>query len=157
MPSQKLKTLKPRLQTLDVNKARGITMLKVPRANRTGRDADPSRTIKLNTAAWQKLRAHVLAGEPLCRHCTAAGKTVLATDVDHMNGASDNRIDSLQPLCHSCHSRKTARDQGKNVAVGCDVDGWPLDPHHPWNASSTADPEPQLSAVSGKITSNRRL
>ncbi len=101
-------------------------------ANRTGRDADPRRTLKLNGSAWQRLRASVLAGEPLCRHCAARGLTVPATDVDHMNGADDNRLESLQPLCHSCHSLKTAADNGKRVYQGSDTDGLPLDPGHPW-------------------------
>lgn len=108
-------------------------------ANRTGRDADPRRTLKLNGAAWQKLRASVLMDEPLCRHCAARGLTVVATDVDHMNGADDNRRESLQPLCHECHSRKTAEDHGKRVAHGCDVSGNPADPLHPWNRAAVRD------------------
>lgn len=103
------------------------------RGNRTGRDADPTRTLKLNTAAWQRLRAEVLRSEPLCRHCAAKGLTVPATDVDHMHGADDNRRESLQPLCHECHSRKTARDHGKRVVTGFDDSGKPDDPHHHWN------------------------
>lgn len=102
------------------------------RAKATGRDADPRRTIPLNSSAWRKLRASVLDGEPLCRHCAARGLTVTATDVDHMSGADDNRRESLQPLCHQCHSRKTAADQGKSVYMGCDAEGMPLDPSHPW-------------------------
>lgn len=113
-------------------------MSKVPallkRANRTGRDADPRRTLALNTAAWQKLRAAVLADRPLCSHCRRRGLVVMATDVDHANGdPSDNSDDNLQPLCHSCHSLKTAAERGGNVRMGCDTDGTPLDPRHPWN------------------------
>lgn len=119
-------------------------------ANRTGRDADPSRTLKLNGHAWQKLRASVLAGEPLCRHCTARGLTVPATDVDHMNGADDNRLESLQPLCHECHSRKTARDQGKRVAYGCDASGNPADPLHHWNRAAVRAPGAPLLTSSEK-------
>lgn len=103
-------------------------------ANRSGRDADPRRTLPLNGAAWQRLRASVLAGEPLCRMCWHMGRTTPATDVDHINGdPSDNTDANLQPLCHECHSRKTARDHGKNVNMGCDAKGMPLDPSHPWN------------------------
>ena len=109
-------------------------------ANRTGRDADKSRTLKLNGSAWQKLRASVLAGEPLCRHCAARGLVVPATDVDHMNGADDNRLESLQPLCHECHSRKTAMENGKNVTFGCDTSGTPIDPSHYWNRAAVRDP-----------------
>ena len=119
-------------------------------ANRTGRDADPHRTLRLNGSAWQKLRASVLAGEPLCRHCTARGLTVPATDVDHMNGADDNRLESLQPLCHECHSRKTARDQGKSVAYGCDASGTPADPLHYWNRAAVRDSGAAPAHVSKK-------
>lgn len=126
------------------------------RANRTGRDSDPHRTLKLNTAAWQRVRADVLSREPLCRHCAARGLVVPATDVDHMNGADDNRLESLQPLCHECHSRKTARDQGKRVAYGCDPSGKPADPDHPWNRPAVPRPaDPQMDLIP-EITRNRR-
>lgn len=110
---------------------------KLKTAKATGRDADPRRTIPLNSTAWRKLRASVLAGEPLCRDCNARGLLVEATDVDHISGPSDNSPENLQPLCHSCHSRKTARDHGKNVAMGCDEHGMPLDPSHPWFEPTT--------------------
>lgn len=103
------------------------------RGNQTGRDADPRRTLALNTSAWQKLRASVLAETPLCQHCMRRGLLVSATDVDHISGdPSDNSRENLAALCHGCHSIKTAADHGKNVYMGSDVDGMPLDPRHPW-------------------------
>ena len=115
-------------------------MLK-PKANRTGRDADPRRTLPLNGAAWQRLRASVLSGEPLCRLCTAQGKTVPATDVDHRDGnPGNNDMLNLAPLCHECHSRKTAADHGQRVRYGCDINGLPLDPDHPWRKESEKSP-----------------
>ncbi|WP_313297395.1 HNH endonuclease signature motif containing protein [Diaphorobacter sp.] len=122
----RLKMLKSTLPILDTT--RGIKMLKTPRkAKATGRDADPRRVLPLTGAAWRKLRAHVLAGEPLCRHCAARGLVVEATDVDHVNGdPSDNSMDNLQSLCHSCHSTKTAVDHGKSVRTGHGIDGLPL-------------------------------
>jgi 5-methylcytosine-specific restriction enzyme A len=138
---RKLPTLKPRLQVLDPWAARGLkTLAEVKKASkRTGRDADPRRTIPLNSAAWQRLRASVLSGEPLCRHCTQDGKTVPATDVDHRDGnPANNDPINLQPLCHAHHSRKTAQDHGKRVAHGCDEEGMPLDPDHPWNRGTVA-------------------
>ncbi|WP_080420665.1 HNH endonuclease [Burkholderia ubonensis] len=122
--------LDPRLTELE---PRGKA-LSTRRANRTGRDADSRRTIPLNSAAWQRLRASVLADEPLCRKCSKQGRIVPATDVDHHDGnPGNNDRENLVPLCHSCHSRKTAADHGKRVRYGCDANGMPLDPHHPWN------------------------
>ena len=112
-------------------------------ARATGRDADPRRTLKLNSYAWQKLRASVLAGEPCCRHCHARGIVTVATDLDHVSGdPSDNSMPSdgdpgnLQPLCHECHSRKTAASHGKSVRQGCDASGNPSDPMHHWNQAA---------------------
>lgn len=98
------------------------------------------RTLPLTSAAWRKLRRSVLASEPLCRMCTARGLTVPATDVDHRdNDPSNNDLVNLQPLCHECHSRKTHRDGGHNVRMGCDTDGKPLDPYHHWNNATESD------------------
>lgn len=135
MPSNKkprLKTLPPRL-SLAVN-PNALQVARKPRASRTGRDADPRRLLSLTSSAWRKLRASVLAEQPLCVDCAARGLTVEATDVDHKDGnPGNNERENLQGLCHSCHSRKTAADHGKAVSMGCDVHGMPLDPRHPWN------------------------
>ena len=64
-------------------------------------------------ASWQKLRKLVLHEEPLCRHCLEAGKTVVAEEIDHIDGNVRNvERTNLQPLCKSCHSKKTFREQG---------------------------------------------
>lgn len=64
---------------------------------------------------WQKLRLTVLAEEPLCRDCSAAGLVVEAVHVDHLialsKGGTDDR-ENLVPLCASCHSKKTVREDG---------------------------------------------
>lgn len=98
------------------------------------RQRETGRTLGLSDAPWRRLRASVLAEEPLCRHCAARGLVVEATDVDHINNdPTNNDRENLQPLCHECHSRKTNADMGHRVNYGCDVDGMPLDPRHPWN------------------------
>lgn len=98
------------------------------------KQASNGRALALNGKAWRVLRERVLSGEPCCRHCVARGLTVVATDVDHWdNDSSNNDPLNLVPLCHECHSRKTARDMGHAVAMGCDEAGRPLDPSHPWN------------------------
>lgn len=134
MSKPRLKTLQPRIKELPPR------LQPMRRANRTGRDADPRRTLALNTAAWQRLRDAVLCRSPLCAHCKRRGIVTVATDVDHANGdPSDNSSANLQPLCHSCHSQKTAADHGKSVYQGCDVDGVPIDPAHPWNVEITSN------------------
>lgn len=72
------------------------------------------------------------------------GRLVSGTHVDHVRphrGDWSLFMDStnLQALCHSCHSRKTAReDRGFGHAPnttqrGCDERGRPLDPEHHWH------------------------
>lgn len=127
----RLKMLKSTLPILDTT--RGIRMIddvireNKRKAKRSGAKADPRRVLALDGAAWRKLRAQVLAGEPLCRHHAERGLTEPATDVDHIDGdSSNNSLDNLQPLCHSCHSTKTNVDKGHSVRTGHGIDGLPL-------------------------------
>lgn len=64
--------------------------------------------------AWRSLRAAVLQERPLCRCCQSAGLVVAATVVDHIQpikaGGARFDWDNLQPLCVSCHNRKTASE-----------------------------------------------
>lgn len=114
----KLPMLQPRVKTLDPWKARTLK----------DKQASNGRTLALDGKDWRTLRAYVLGGEPLCRHCTSRGLTVIATEVDHQNNdPTDNRLVNLQPLCKSCHSLKTMAElHGRSVPMGCDVDGVPL-------------------------------
>lgn len=74
------------------------------------------RGLKTNSSEWRRIRAQVLADEPLCRHCKAEGRVTLAVDVDHIhNDTRDNDRARLQPLCRSCHSRKTATDMARGI------------------------------------------
>ncbi len=67
-----------------------------------------------NSPEWRKVRAYVLAQEPLCRECKAAGRVTSATEVDHVRAVKDGGApfdpDNLQPLCLSCDSRKTLEE-----------------------------------------------
>lgn len=76
------------------------------------------------------------------------GRITSARDVDHMdNDASNNERSNLVGLCSPCHSMKTQRHEyflrtGKHQPVkGCDVNGIPLDPAHPWNREKSPAPE----------------
>lgn len=78
----------------------------------------------------KKLRAMLLAQEPICRAC----KRALATEADHIvpryRGGSDD-ITNLQPLCSPCHKAKTARESAEakghkyRPRVTYGADGWP--------------------------------
>jgi 5-methylcytosine-specific restriction protein A len=68
-------------------------------------------------ARWKQLRAAQLWREPLCRHCQEQGRITAATDVDHIEPHKGNLVlfyapANLQSLCHSCHSAKTAKEDG---------------------------------------------
>lgn len=100
------------------------------------RQQETGRTLALDGKAWRRLRAAILGERPLCQHCLDRGVIEPATEVDHVNNdPSDNRPEALQSLCKPCHSRKTQRDMGNKVAMGCDADGYPLDPDHDWQKS----------------------
>lgn len=95
-----------------------------------------SRYLSYSGKQWQAIRKAQLQHAPLCQHCGQP-----ATDVDHIEGDTAKNIVGvdLQSLCHACHSVKTQADEhyrrtGKRLAIkGCDVDGLPRDPWHPWS------------------------
>ena len=69
---------------------------------------------------WRKIRLIYLRRHPLCEdpfniHAQHS-ETVPATEVDHkvpLRQGGSYRVDNLQALCKSCHSRKTAREDGR--------------------------------------------
>ena len=102
-----------------------------------------------NTAAWARLRAAHLAIEPECRGCKAQGRLTRANVVDHVTPVSDGGPafpghDGLAAYCAPCHAAKTARGVEAGAVRttkprrGCNPDGTPLDPAHPWHASREA-------------------
>lgn len=96
-----------------------------------------------NSKRWKLTRLNQLSNYPLCRHCEKIGRFITARDVDHIvsmeSGGHPTDPNNLQSLCHSCHSRKTAREDsgfGNSKSTkpmkGCDTNGLPLDDKHPW-------------------------
>ena len=66
------------------------------------------------TNRWKKVRSIILKEQPLCVQCEKLGLTTQATDVDHIveikDGGDPFNKELLQPLCRSCHNRKTAKE-----------------------------------------------
>ena len=63
---------------------------------------------------WRKARALFLRQHPLCVSCQAEGKIVPATVVDHIIPHRGDQAlfwdkGNWQPLCKSCHDKKTGR------------------------------------------------
>ncbi len=98
-----------------------------------------------STKRRQRLRAAKLAEKPLCEVHLRREKLVPANTVDHIvsiNNGGDPfpDLDGLMSMCTSCHSVKTqARDNPRSFGdgyrpafKGCDINGRPLDPDHPW-------------------------
>lgn len=66
---------------------------------------------------WQALRKRFISQHPYCEQCMKEGRLTPATDVDHIKphrGCARLLFDenNLQALCHECHSRKTAMEDG---------------------------------------------
>jgi 5-methylcytosine-specific restriction enzyme A len=101
-----------------------------------------------STTTWQRLRKAHLAIEPMCRWCwSIEHKIVTATTVDHIlpishGGEPFPDHDGLASYCAACHSAKTARGSEAGAIKsakprrGCDANGAPFDPAHPWNRST---------------------
>ena len=72
----------------------------------------------------------------LCEDCLAEGRTAIATVVDHIVplalGGPDTD-DNTRNLCDEHNRKRTAEQFGHAYRHGCDEDGRPKDPDHPWN------------------------
>lgn len=89
------------------------------------REPRPTASARGYDSRWSRYRLAFLgrAENALCVRCLARGRTRAATDVDHVtavSGPGDPLFwteSNHQPLCHSCHSRKTnSEDRGKGRA-----------------------------------------
>ena len=91
---------------------------------KVGQDYEKSyrkpRPKRYSTRQWQNIRKIVLTTNPFCvdpfsQHKRyGEGPRVLASEVDHIDGnPENNHEDNLQSLCKSCHSRKTAVENGR--------------------------------------------
>lgn len=112
----RLKTLKPRIPTLDV----------APCGTTTNKRQSGSAAVRWTGRKLQRWRERILSAEPLCRHCSEHGRVTLAQEVDHivpleLGGEYTN--DNAQPLCGPCHIKKTAKDRGYAERTTFDASG----------------------------------
>ena len=94
---------------------------------------------------WQKYRAGYLRSHPLCSMHMKRGLVVEATVVDHIKPHKGDQAlfwdpANHQALCKACHDSHKKRFEISGVEVGCDVNGMPIDPHHPWNQQPSGKP-----------------
>ena len=84
---------------------------------------------------------------------------IAATTVDHnvaieAGGPPFPALDGLTSMCASCHSIKTrAKDtpNGSGIAIkGCDVNGIPLDPSHPWHSEPISPSKDEVLSPSDR-------
>ena len=66
-------------------------------------------------AEWKKHRDQFLLEHPLCVECRRKGYVMPATVVDHITPHKGDKVlfwdkNNWQPLCKSCHDRKTATE-----------------------------------------------
>jgi 5-methylcytosine-specific restriction protein A len=69
-------------------------------------------------SAWRKARDTFLADFPFCAICHREGRVTMATEVDHVVPAKgDPELfwdeSNWQSLCKTCHSTKTAIEDGR--------------------------------------------
>jgi len=119
-----------------------------------------------NTATWLRLRVAHLSLEPACRSCREHGLLVMANTVDHVIPISSGgdpfpAHDGLVSYCAPCHSSKTARGSEAGAIKtnkprkGCNADGSPLDPDHPWHEKSLrADQSGPASPLKSQLVSD---
>jgi len=86
---------------------------------------------------WKKLRALQLAEFPFCCICEMVDKLTVADTVDHkIPFRNDWNLfidrNNHQSVCRSCHSRHKQIQEKSGALPGCDVNGMPIDPNHPW-------------------------
>lgn len=90
---------------------------------------------------WLALRGAVLRRHG--RRCGVCGSTAGQMHVDHIRSRRTHPEAALDPtnlvvLCQSCHSRKTAQQEGgfgnrqKAAPAGCDANGEPLGRREHW-------------------------
>ena len=87
------------------------------------------------TKRWQIKRKQQLQQQPLCALCLQEHRVTAATVADHVvPHKGDYNLfwhGELQSLCSTHHNATKQRIDKRGYDTACDVDGRPIDPHHP--------------------------
>ena len=105
-----MRTLKPRVQILQRPKATVVTL-------------KPSR---IRGRALQTRNTRLLHYNPLCVHCTEAGRVSAAVEVDHVIplwAGGEDAEHNLQGLCIPCHEAKSRVETAQRMACGQNLNG----------------------------------
>lgn len=99
----------------------------------------PANRDSLYGRRWKRARADFLTRRPLCRMCDAQGRVTAASVVNHNppHGYDPERFwdqSTWEPLCKMHHDSTQQSFEKTGRMPGCDADGTPVDPDHPWAA-----------------------
>ena len=111
-----------------------------------------SKEPRIYGSRWDKARLTFLQQYPLCVMCDEQGRKTAATVVDHVKPhklkdaiKSGNRdaiakaqklfwdTANWQPLCKQHHDSTKQRMEKSGTVIGCDANGYPLDPASHWS------------------------
>lgn len=87
---------------------------------------------------WRKARESYLKSHPLCVLCLQQDKVEAATVVNHkIPHKGDQKLfwdkNNWESVCKTHHDSTIQKQEKRDVVVGCDDKGIPLDPNHHWN------------------------
>ena len=89
-----------------------------------------------NTHRWRKIRKAHMDANPTCVMCEADGKITLARICDHI---TPHRGDinlfyggALQSLCFTHHNSTKQKMESRQVIIGGDLKGEPIDNNSHW-------------------------
>lgn len=107
-------------------------------------DNRPSSKERGYDSQWRKVRALKVEKDPFCERCLRKKPKLYVPIkvkingnygvVHHIKPISTHPhlrlvMDNLESLCFVCHEI----EEGRMRFSGCDVNGLPTDPNHPWN------------------------
>lgn len=106
-------------------------------ADRKRQAANPWRSW-YGTKDWKIRRARQLKADAyLCQPCKRAGRSRVATTVDHVVPHRGDRnlflFGKVESMCASCHSAAKQLEEIEGFSREIGDDGFPTDPRHPFN------------------------